>query len=128
MVVLNVEALDGHRHFPADFRGRGVSAGRREGALPGVAGMVADEREVLYGRAFGVGDIDTGRPLRVDDVFFIASMTKAITSLACAQVIEQARLGLEDDAAALVPRMVAKVLTGFDANGQPILREPRRKG
>jgi CubicO group peptidase (beta-lactamase class C family) len=97
------------------------------GALPGVAGMVANERDVLYGRAFGVGDIDTGQPLRVDDVFFIASMTKAITSLACAQLIEQARLGLEDDAAALVPKMVAKVLTGFDANGQPILRDPRRK-
>src|SRR6187399_2823241 len=97
------------------------------GALPGVAGMVANEHDVLYRGAFGVGDIDTGRPLRVDDVFFIASMTKAITSLACAQLIEQARVGLEDDAAALVPSMVAKVLTGFDANGQPILRDPRRK-
>jgi methyl acetate hydrolase len=97
------------------------------GALPGLAAIVADQGDVLYSAAFGVADITTGAPLRLDDVFFIASMTKIITALACVQLIEQGRLGLEDDASAIVPRMVVRVLTGFDGAGQPILREPKRK-
>ena len=97
------------------------------GALPGVAAMVADQGDVLYSAVFGVADVTTGAPLRLDYVFFIASMTKIITALACMQLIEQGKLGLEDDASAIAPRMVAKVLIGFDSAGQPVLREPKRK-
>ncbi len=63
------------------------------GALPGVAAMVADQNDVLYSAAFGVADVTTGAPLRLDDVFFIASMTKIITALACVHLIEQGKLG-----------------------------------
>src|SRR5271155_5240139 len=80
------------------------------GALPGVAAMVADQDDVLYSAVFGVADVTTGTPLRLDYVFFIASMTKIITALACVQLIEQGKLGLDDDASAIAPRMVAKVL------------------
>jgi CubicO group peptidase (beta-lactamase class C family) len=97
------------------------------GALHGVAAMVADESRQLYQSAFGFADLERQRPLKIDDVFFIASMTKIITALACTQLIEQGRVGLEDDASAIVPKMVTKVLTGFDAAGQPILREPKRR-
>lgn len=97
------------------------------GALPGVAAMVADQNDVLYSSVVGVADVTTGAPLHLDDVFFIASMTKIITALACVQLIEQGRLGLDDEASPIVPQMVAKVLTGFDGSGQPVLREPRRK-
>src|SRR5262245_39906811 len=97
------------------------------GTLPGVAAMVADHSYVLYQSVFGFADLEKRRLLRVDDVFFIASMTKIITALACVQLIEQGRVGLEDDASAIVPQMVAKVLVGFDADGLPILREARRK-
>ena len=95
--------------------------------MPGVAAMVANQNDVLYSAAFGVADVTNRAPLRLDDVFFIASMTKIVTALACVQLVEQGKLGLEDDASAIVPKMVVKVLTGFDINGQPVLREPKRK-
>ncbi|HEY4168437.1 MAG TPA: serine hydrolase domain-containing protein [Reyranella sp.] len=98
-----------------------------DGAFHGVAAMVADESHELYRSAFGFADLEKRQALRVDDVFFIASMTKIVTALACVQLIEQGRLGLEDDASAIVPKMVAKVLAGFDANGQPLLRAPKRR-
>jgi CubicO group peptidase (beta-lactamase class C family) len=98
-----------------------------DGALHGVAAMVADERSSLYQSAFGFADLEKHKELGIHDVFFIASMTKIITALACVQLIEQGKLGLEDNASAIVPKMVAKVLTGFDANGQPMLREPTRR-
>jgi methyl acetate hydrolase len=97
------------------------------GALHGVAGVVADASHNLYCHAVGYGDAVAKTPIHVDDVFFIASMTKAITALACTQLIEEGRIGLDDDAAALVPQMVAKVLTGFDQDGKPILREPKSR-
>ncbi len=98
-----------------------------DGAFHGVAAMVADQSNTLYQSAFGFVDLEKQKELRVDDVFFIASMTKIITALACVQLIEQGELELEDDASAIVPKMVTKVLTGFDASGQPMLREPKRR-
>jgi CubicO group peptidase (beta-lactamase class C family) len=94
---------------------------------PGVVAMVADQGSILYSWATGFADIGKQQKLRVDDVFFIASMTKIVTAVACVQLVEQGRVGLEDDASAIVPKMVAKVLTGFDAKGEPVLREPKRK-
>jgi CubicO group peptidase (beta-lactamase class C family) len=89
--------------------------------------MVGNADDVLYRGVLGLADVTTGMPLCIDDVFFIASMTKIITALACTQLIEQGKVELEDDASAIVPTMVAKVLTGFDRDGQPQLRDPKRR-
>ena len=97
------------------------------GKIPGVVAMVADESRALYSWVTGFVDIEKQRQLHVDDVFFIASMTKIVTALACVQLVEQGRVDLEEDASAIVPKMVAKVLTGFDVSGEPVLREPKRK-
>ena len=64
--------------------------------VPGVVALVTDRDKVLYRGAFGVADVSTGRPLTPDALFRIASMTKAITSVALMQLIEQGRLGLDD--------------------------------
>jgi CubicO group peptidase (beta-lactamase class C family) len=60
--------------------------------VPGVVALVTDRDKVLYQSAFGVADVSTGRPLTSDALFRIASMTKAITSVALMQLIEQGRL------------------------------------
>ena len=56
--------------------------------VPGVVALVTDRERVLYRGAFGVADVATGRPLTADALFRIASMTKAVTSLALMQLIE----------------------------------------
>src|ERR1700756_4694773 len=48
--------------------------------VPGVVALVTNRQRVLYQGAFGVADVATGRPLKADALFRIASMTKAITS------------------------------------------------
>ena len=48
--------------------------------IPGVVALVTDRKGVLYENAFGVADVASGRPLKSDALFRIASMTKAITS------------------------------------------------
>lgn len=98
-----------------------------DGAVPGVVAMVADRDGPIYEGAAGERTLGGGVPMTTDTVGWIASMTKAITSVAAVQLVEQGRLSLDAPAAAVVPAIgEAKVLEGFDAAGQPLLRPPRR--
>jgi methyl acetate hydrolase len=72
-------------------------------AIPGVVAMAADRDGVLYRGAFGVADADSGRPMTADALFRIASMTKAITSVAALQLVETGRLDLDDPVARHLP-------------------------
>src|SRR5688572_8608189 len=68
------------------------------GDVPGIVALAVDRRGIVYQGAFGVADARSGRPMTVNTVFRIASMTKPITSLAVMQMIEQGRLSLDDPA------------------------------
>src|SRR5436309_12098087 len=56
--------------------------------IPAVAAMVGSEAKLLYAGAFGKRD-SAGPALAVDGIFRIASMTKAITTVAALQLVEQ---------------------------------------
>ncbi|GLS41707.1 1,4-butanediol diacrylate esterase [Mesorhizobium tianshanense] len=61
--------------------------------------------------------------MNVDSVFWIASMTKAITAAAAMQLVEQAKLSLDEPIGGLLPDLASpKVLEGFDKDGTPKLR------
>src|SRR3954471_5380152 len=84
--------------------------------VPGVVALVTNRDRVLYQGAFGVADVATGRPLSTDALFRIASMTKAVTSLALMQLVEQGRLGLDDPAEKYLPELAGlKVFESFEA-------------
>jgi methyl acetate hydrolase len=95
--------------------------------IPGVVAMAATDREIIYQGAFGKRALDSDAPMTPDSVFWIASMTKAITAAACMQLVEQRRLALEDPLEKLLPDFAApQVLEGFDADGKPRLRTAGR--
>ena len=84
--------------------------------VPGVVALVTDRQRVLYQGAFGVTDVASGRPLSADALFRIASMTKAITSVAAMQLVEQGRMSLDDPAAKYLPELAnLKVIKSFNA-------------
>ncbi len=86
------------------------------GDVPGVVALVTDRNGVVYRGAFGVTDVESKRPMAVDSMFRIASMTKAITSTALMQLIEQGKLGLEDPVEKYLPEMAKlPVFESFDA-------------
>ena len=70
--------------------------------IPGVVAMAATAKEVIYQGAYGKRDLSKDDAMTVDSVFWIASMTKAITSAACMQLVEQGKLALEAPMVALV--------------------------
>ena len=96
--------------------------------VPGVVALITDRRGVRYQGAFGVADVSTGRALTADALFRIASMTKAITSVAAMQLIEQGRFGLDDPVEKFLPELAnLKVFESFDgATGAYRLRPASR--
>jgi len=59
-------------------------------------------------------------------VFWIASMTKAVTTAAAMQLVEQGKLTLDQPIGNLLPDLAApQVLEGFDGSGAPMLRPAR---
>src|SRR3979490_2842192 len=91
--------------------------------IPGVVAMAASGNEVGYQGAFGKRDLSKDDAMTPDSVFWIASMTKAVTAAAAMQLVEQGKLSLEGPIGKLLPDLAApQVLEGFDANGEPKLR------
>jgi methyl acetate hydrolase len=95
--------------------------------VPGVVAMAATDKGVLYEGAFGVRALDQSTPMTLDTVFRIASMTKAITSVAAMQLVEQGKLKLDEPVPGIDPALASpQVLDGFDATGAPRLRPAKR--
>jgi methyl acetate hydrolase len=91
--------------------------------IPGVVAMAATGKEVIYQGAYGKRDLSKDDAMTADSVFWIASMTKAITAAGAMQLVEQGKLSLEAPIGKLLPDLAApQVLEGFDANGEPKLR------
>ena len=97
------------------------------GKVAGVAAMAAkSDGTVLYQGAHGVRRIGDAQPMTDDSVFWLASMTKAITCVGMLQLIEQGRAAMDQPAAELLPALAnPQVLTGWSADGQPQLRPAR---
>jgi methyl acetate hydrolase len=97
------------------------------GDVPGVVAMAATREGQVYQGVFGKRALPDGAAMTADSVFWIASMTKAITSTAAMQLVEQGRLALDRPIADVLPELASpRVLEGFDAAGEPRLRPARR--
>ena len=91
--------------------------------IPGVVAMAATGSDVIYQGAFGKRDLSKDDAMTADSVFWIASMTKAITTAAGMQLVEQGKLSLDEPIGKLLPDLASpQVLEGFDASGEPKLR------
>jgi len=97
------------------------------GNVPGVVALAVDDKGVVYEGAFGKRNLVTGAAMTPDTMFWIASMTKAVTSTAAMQMVEQGKLSLDKPISDVVLELSAvQVLEGFDASGAPKLRPPKR--
>ena len=95
--------------------------------IPGVVAMAATGKDVIYQGAFGKRDLSTDVAMTPDSVFWIASMTKAITATAGMQLVEQGKLSLDEPIGKVLPDLAApQVLEGFDAKGEPKLRPAKK--
>jgi len=93
------------------------------GDVPGVVAAAATRDGVFYRAAFGKRDEAADVEMTPDTIFRIASMTKAVTSVAVMQLVEQGKVALDEPAATYLPALAdLQVLDGFDEAGKAILR------
>jgi methyl acetate hydrolase len=96
-------------------------------AIPGAVAIAAMRNEIIYQGAFGKRDASKDTTITPDSVFWIASMTKAITAAAAMQLVEQDKLTLDAPLATMLQDLAeTQVLDGFDSEGTPKLRPPRQ--
>ena len=75
------------------------------GDVPGVVAIVVNRDGVLYEGVFGRARVAKNVPMDVDSIFRIASMTKAITSVAALQLVDRGLLSLDGPASDVLPEL-----------------------
>ena len=95
------------------------------GALSGVAAAVwADGEEPYYG---GFGAASATTPISAQTIFWIASMTRAVTAVAAMQLVERKIPTLDESVGSYVPYLAAvQVFDRFETDGTPRLRDSKR--
>jgi CubicO group peptidase (beta-lactamase class C family) len=73
--------------------------------IPGAVVLIARKGKVAHLQAMGQADIEAGRPVKVDALFRIMSMTKAVTSVAAMMLVEEGKLRLDDPVSKYLPEM-----------------------
>lgn len=112
---------DNPRRHPARFKPQWwtINAAYLGPATDGTSGSFH------YAHAFGVRSLDTHEPLEMNNMLYIASCTKLMTSIAAMQCVECGLVTLDTDVAEILPELADQgILTGFDeASGEPILNK-----
>lgn len=86
--------------------------------IPGVVALIARNGKIVYYKAFGMADNETKRNLKRDDIFRIASQTKAITATAVMMLWEEGKFRLDDPISKYIPEFknaqILDSLNGID--------------
>ncbi len=87
------------------------------GTLPGAVALVASRGETVYLKAFGYRDREAGDPLEADDIFRIASQSKAIVSVAIMILQEEGRLLISDPFGRYLPEYQETTIASAKPDG-----------
>lgn len=74
---------------------------------PGCAILVVEDGKIVFQRAYGIANLDTGLPITTATAFNIASVTKQFTAACIALLVEKGEISLDDDIRKYVPEIPA---------------------
>ncbi len=74
-----------------------------QGQVAGVVTLVATKDKILHLAAVGQSDLATGRKMQPDDLFWIASMSKPMTAVAVAMLVDEGKLSFDDPVGKYLP-------------------------
>ncbi len=97
----------------------------KDNQIPGAVALIRRNNKIIYNKAFGYSDVENKIMYSTDDVFRIASMTKAVTSLAVLMLWEEGEFNLDDPIEKYIPEFKdLKVLTDFNETDSTYLSKP----
>lgn len=86
----------------------------KNGDLPGIVALVTRNGKIVFHEAYGMADHTTSRKMKNDDIFRIASQSKAITSTAVMMLWEEGKFRLDDPISKFIPEFKKpRVLKSF---------------
>lgn len=92
-----------------------VSQAIKERQIVGAVVMVARDGRIVYDKAFGLADKESRTPMRKDQLFRLASMTKPIVSAAALALVDQGKLSLDDPVTRWLPEFTPRLADGKPA-------------
>jgi len=96
-----------------------------QGQVSGIVTLVATADSVVHLSAVGVSDLQTGRQMETDDLFWIASMSKPVTAVAVAILVDDGKLSFDDSLEEYLPEYEAlDVRTGQQGVGTAAVTRP----
>lgn len=107
----------------------------RRRAIPGVQVVVVRGGRIVYEKAFGIADLETGAPVTRDTAFTLNSSTKSFTGVAVLQLVQDGKLSLDAPIGRYLPDLprawrsvtVAQLLSHL--SGLPdVLIQPKGQG
>ena len=98
-----------------------------DGLLPGAVVQIMRDGQIVYREAFGMRDIESGDPQEVDDIFRIASQTKAIVSTAVMMLQEEGRLLIQDPVGRYLPEYMETTVAERTEDGGYTVVPARRR-
>ena len=94
--------------------------------LSGVVTLLARHGKVVQHKAYGMQDIESQKPMQLDTIVRVYSMTKPIAGAAMMMLFEEGKWQPGDPIAKHIPEFAnLRVFAGLDANNQPILVAPK---
>jgi CubicO group peptidase (beta-lactamase class C family) len=92
-----------------------------QGQVAGVVTLVATKDKILHLAAVGQSDLATGRKMQPDDLFWIASMSKPMTAVAVALLVDDGKLSFDDPVGKYLPEFNNLWVTQTSARDQRVL-------
>lgn len=98
------------------------------GYINGAVGLIIKDGEIKYYNAEGYNDLSTKTPLKKDDIFRIASQTKAITTVAAMMLYEEGKFLLDDPVSKFISSFAnERVIQTFDEKDTTYTTVPAKR-
>jgi CubicO group peptidase (beta-lactamase class C family) len=95
--------------------------------LAGVIGIIADRTgKVHYKNLLGYADVEAKRPIREDNVFWIASMTKMFAGASIMMLVDEGKVSLDDPVTRFLPQLNKWMVVEEKDESHVLLKPPVR--
>jgi CubicO group peptidase (beta-lactamase class C family) len=99
----------------------------RQGKLPGAVALIARRGKIAHYKAYGMMDIEAKKPIQKDTMFRIASMSKAVTSVAVMILYEEGHFLLTDPISKYIPEFKNSQVIEIDPETKARTLVPARR-
>lgn len=93
-------------------------------SLAGAVTLVASKDKVLDVSAVGYADIAAKKPMQPDSMFWIASMSKAMTAAGLMILVDEGKVTVDDPVEKYLPEFRGQMVVAEQTNDQVVLKKP----